>query len=56
MDFKLAITVQKRELAVTTGRSVGISQFTVNSGRKDTWLCQASEIRGLQVRNNTGTI
>lgn len=36
MDFKLAITMQKREVGVTAGRSVGSIQFTVNSGQKDT--------------------
>jgi len=56
MDFKLAITVQKRELGVTAGGSVGSSQFAANSGQKDTRLCQVSEIWGLQVHNNTSSI
>lgn len=56
MGFKLAITIQKRELGVTADRSVRSSQFTINSGQKDTQLRQVSEIWGLQVHNNTSTI
>lgn len=36
MDFKLSITIQKKELGVPAGRSVGSTQFTVNSNQKDT--------------------
>lgn len=46
MDFKLAIAIQKRELGVTAGGSAGRTQFTVNSGQKDTKLCQVPGIWG----------
>lgn len=56
MDFKLAITIQKRELGVTVGRSVGRTQFTVNRGQKDTQLCQVSDIWGHRVLHNIHTM
>lgn len=53
MGFKLAITIQKRELGVT---AVGSTLFTVNSGQKDTQFCQVSDIWGHQVLHNISTM